>query len=137
MIRKSPWVSIFNSGGCNGCAIECLPLITPRSDIERFGCVLRPSARHADILLVTGPMTRQSSERLKVVYDQMSQKKKVISIGNCAITGCVFKESYNIKGTVDEEIPVDMYVSGCPPRPEAIIFGLKKLLDGLNERKKH
>lgn len=131
MIRKSPWVSLLNTGGCNGCTLECLTLVTPKYDIERFGCVWRPSARHADILIVTGAMNRQSRERMRTIYDQMSPQKKVLTVGNCAITGCVFRNSYNIKGTVDKEIPVDIHVSGCPPRPEAIIFGLKKLLDGM------
>ena len=70
-MRKSPWVAVFNSGGCNGCVLETLATLTPRYDIERFGCVWKSSARHADILLVTGPVTRQSLPRLKTVYDQI------------------------------------------------------------------
>jgi len=137
MIKKSPWVSVVNTGSCNGCDIEILSLITPKYDIERFGCILKSSARHADILLVTGAMNEQSRERLKTIYDQMSKQKKVIAVGDCAISGCVFRKSYNIKSEVDKEIPVDMYIPGCPPRPEAIIFGLKKLLGELNKSKKH
>jgi len=136
MINKSPWVSFFNSGGCNGCIIECLTLITPKYDIERFGCVLKGSARHADILIVTGPLTEQSRARLKNIYEQMAPEKKVIAVGNCAISGGIFRECYNIKSTVSKEVPIELYVPGCPPRPEAIIFGLKKLLGGMDDSKK-
>lgn len=131
--RKAPWISIVNCGSCNGCDIECLTLMTPRYDIERFGCVIRPSARDADILLITGALTEQSRERLSTIFRQIPHQKKVIAVGNCAISGCVFRNSYNIKGTVDEVIPVDMYISGCPPRPEAIIHGILKVLGGLNK----
>lgn len=136
MIKKSPWISLVNTGGCNGCDIECIPLITPRYDVERFGIILRPSARHADILLVTGPTTEKMKEPLKRIYDQMSGDKKVVAVGNCAITGCVFKKSYNVKQTVDEVVPVDMYIPGCPPRPESIINGIVKLLGESDKSKK-
>ncbi len=137
MIKKSPWISVANVASCNGCDIEILTLITPKYDIERFGCILKPSARHADILLVTGAVNEQSRERLKTIFDQMSKKKKAIAIGDCAIDGCVFRKSYNIKTELDKEIPVDMYIPGCPPRPEAIMFGVIKLLGELNKNKKH
>ncbi len=136
MIKKSPWISICNTGGCNGCAIECLPLITPKYDVERFGIVLKPSARHADILLVTGPTNEKTKHILERVYDQIPKTKKVIAVGNCAISGCVFKDSYNVKQRVDEVIPVDMYIPGCPPRPEAIMHGIVKLLGELNKSKR-
>ena len=125
-IRKSPWISLFNSGGCNGCAIECLTLISPKYDIERFGCLLKGSARHADILLVTGAMTEQSRERLETVYSQMAKTKYVIAMGACACSGGVFRTGYNIKKSIDKVIPVDMYLPGCPPRPEAIIDAVLK-----------
>ena len=134
MIKKSPWVCFFNTGGCNGCAIEVMALVTPKYDIERFGCLLRPSARQADILIVTGPLTEQSKMRLKKVYEQMAKNKKVIAIGECGISGGVFRKSYNIKATVDELIPVDMYVPGCPPRPEALIDAILKVLGEVNEK---
>jgi Ni,Fe-hydrogenase III small subunit len=130
-IKKSPWISFFNSGGCNGCAIEVLALITPKYDIERFGCLLKSSARHADILLVTGPLTEQSKERLKTVYSQMAEDKYVIVVGGCACSGGIFRTGYNIKERVDEVIPVHMYLPGCPPRPEAIIDAVVKLLKEL------
>ena len=127
-IQKSPWVSYFNSGGCNGCALEVVALVTPRYDIERFGAVLRSSARHADILLVSGCVTEQSKKRLKKVYEQMSPDKKVIAIGICGCSGGPFRFTYNIKKRMDEVIPVDMYVPGCPPRPEAIINAIVKMM---------
>jgi Ni,Fe-hydrogenase III small subunit len=122
----------FVISNCNGCAIELLALITPRYDIERFGCLLRPSARHADVLLVSGPVTEQARQRLKTVYQQMAPKKAVIAIGACAISGGPFKKSYNIRTTVDKVIPVSMYVPGCPPRPETIVDGLLKTLRELD-----
>jgi len=137
MMKKSPWVCFFNSGDCKGCILECTVLITPKYDIERFGCMLRPSARHADVLLVTGIVTRQSKKRLKRIYTQMSPEKKVIAIGSCAIRGGLFSDSYNFSGGSEKTIPIDIYVPGCPPKPEAIIDAILKLLGGSNERKKN
>lgn len=135
-IKKSPWISSFDVGGCNGCILEISALITPRYDIERFGCQLRASARHADILFVSGIVNRQNRKRLKTIYDQMADDKKVIAIGSCAISGGPFAESYNFVGPTDKIIPVDVYVPGCPPRPEAIIDGLLKLLGEIDEKNK-
>ena len=127
-IKKSPWVCNYDVGGCNGCILEIYALFTPRYDIERFGCLLTSSARHADILLVSGIVNNQNKERLKTIFDQMPKNKKVIAIGSCAITGGPFKKSYNFAGPTDKIIPIDMYVPGCPPRPEAIIDAVVKLL---------
>lgn len=127
-IRKSPWALHFNTGACNACDIELAALLTPKYDIERFGILLKPSPRHADVLLVTGPVTRQCAPRLKRIYEQMPSPKFVIAIGTCACSGGVFKDNYNVLGGVDKIIPVDMYVPGCPPKPEAIIDGVLKLL---------
>jgi len=128
IVKKSPWVSVFNGGGCAGCSIELKALVTPRYDIERFGCLLRSSARHADILFVTGTINRQDRNRIKKVYEQMSPNKKVIAVGSCAITGGVFHNSYNVTCGLEKTIPVDIYVPGCPPRPESIIDALLKVL---------
>ena len=130
-IKKSPWIFHMNTGGCNGCDIELVACVTPKYDIERLGCVLKGSPRHADILLITGPLTRQIKERAKRVYEQMPRKKIVVAIGSCAITGGIFHESYAQPDAVDKEIPVDIYVPGCPPRPQAIIYGIKKALERL------
>ncbi len=127
-IRKSPWALHFNTGACNACDIELAALLTPKYDVERFGILLKPSPRHADVLLVTGPVTRQCAPRLKQIYEQMPSPKFVIAIGTCACSGGVFKDNYNVLGGVDKIIPVDMYIPGCPPKPEAIIDGILKLL---------
>jgi NADH-quinone oxidoreductase B subunit len=124
----SPWLIHFNSGSCNGCDIEILATLTPRYDAERFGVQLHGSPRHADILIYTGPVTRQSRERLLRIYEQMPEPKYVIAVGTCAISGGVFAGCYNVIGKIDEVIPVDVYVPGCPPRPEAIIDSLTVLL---------
>jgi Ni,Fe-hydrogenase III small subunit len=135
MIKKSPWITIFNSGGCKGCGLECIMLISPKYDIERFGCLLRASPRHADILLVTGVATRQSRDRLKRIYLQMAPNKKVIAIGACSISGGIFRNAYNSSKGIDTIMHVDYYVPGCPPKPEAIIHALLKVLSDLNGRK--
>jgi len=135
-IKKSPWISFANSGGCNGCAIECAACITPKYDIERFGCILKPSARHCDILLVTGPVTKQSRDRLITIYEQMAEPRVVVAVGTCGISGGLFRYSYATDGPLDKHIPVDMYIPGCAPRPEAIINGLVKALGLLEEKVK-
>jgi NADH-quinone oxidoreductase B subunit len=130
---NSPWAIHFNSGSCNGCDIEILATLTPRYDLERFGVKLQGSPRHADVLIVTGPVTRQARERLIRTYEQMPDPKFVVAVGSCGLSGGVFHGSYNIVGGVDEVIPVNAYVPGCPPRPEAIIHGVVALLDSLKK----
>jgi NADH-quinone oxidoreductase B subunit len=126
---NSPWAIHFNSGSCNGCDIEILATLTPRYDVERFGIKLQGSPRHADILICTGPVTEQARERLLRIYAQMPEPKFVVAVGSCAISGSVFQGCYNVVGHIDQVLPVDVYVPGCPPRPEAIIDGLVKLLE--------
>ena len=135
-IKKSPWICNFDCGGCNGCILEIVAALTPRYDIERFGCLLKPSARHGDILLVSGLVNKQNKERLRTIYNQMAKDKVVVAIGSCAITGGPFKDCYNFAGPLDKIIPISIYVPGCPPRPEAIIDALVKLLGSLNEKNK-
>ena len=130
---NSPWAIHFNSGSCNGCDIEILATLTPHYDIERFGIKLQGSPRHADILVCTGPVTRQARDRLRRIYDQMPEPKFVIAVGSCAISGGVFDGCYNVVGHIDEVIPVDVYVPGCPPRPQAIIHGVVTLLERLRQ----
>lgn len=130
---NSPWAIHFNSGSCNGCDIEILATLTPRYDLERLGVKLQGSPRHADVLLCTGPVTRQARERLLRTYEQMPDPKFVIAVGSCGISGGAFQGCYNVIGHIDEVIPVDVYVPGCPPRPEAIIDGIVKLLAKLKE----
>jgi NADH-quinone oxidoreductase B subunit len=125
---KSPWLLHFNTGGCNGCDIELLAAITPRYDVERFGIRLQGSPRHADMLAVTGPITLQVKDRLMRIYEQMPEPKQVVAIGACAVSGSPFYDCYNVKGGIDAMFRVDAYVPGCPPKPEAIIDGIVKLL---------
>ncbi len=128
---NSPWAIHFNSGSCNGCDIEILATLTPRYDMERFGVKLQGSPRHADILVCTGSVTRQAHERLIRIYEQMPEPKFVVAVGACALSGGVFQGCYNIMGGIDQVIKVDAYIPGCPPRPEAIIDGIVKLLGSI------
>jgi NADH-quinone oxidoreductase B subunit len=128
---NSIWAVHFNSGSCNGCDIEILATLTPRYDVERFGIKLQGSPRHGDVLIVTGPVTRQARERLLRTYEQMPEPKFVISVGTCSISGGAFQGCYNVGGAVDEVIPVDVYIPGCPPRPEAVVDGVIQLLTHL------
>ncbi len=130
---KSPWLIHFNTGACNSCDIEILAALTPRYDLERFGAIIKGSPRHADVLIVSGAVTRQTRDRLRRIYEQMPDPKFVLAIGTCASSGNVFRECYNVLEGVDKVIPVDMYVPGCPPKPEAIIHGVAQLLAKLEK----
>lgn len=130
---NSPWAIHYNSGSCNGCDIEILATLTPRYDLERLGVKLQGSPRHADILICTGPVTLQSRDRLRRIYEQMPEPKFVVAVGSCAISGGAFHGCYNVVGQIDDVLPVDAYIPGCPPRPEAIIDGLVKLLGSMRE----
>ncbi|MBD3291548.1 MAG: NADH-quinone oxidoreductase subunit NuoB [Armatimonadia bacterium] len=129
---KSPWVCHLNCGSCNGCDIEIIAALMPRFDLERLGVVLEGSPRHADVLLATGPITRQIHDRVVRVYEQVPDPKFVVCIGTCGVSGAPFYPGYNVLGGVDAAIPVDMYVPGCPPRPDAIAYGVLKLLGTLD-----
>ena len=128
---NSPWAIHYNSGSCNGCDIEILATLTPRYDVERFGIKLQGSPRHADLLICTGPVTRQSRDRLCRIYEQMPEPKFVMAVGACALSGGVFDGCYNCLGGIDQVLPVHVYVPGCPPRPDAIIHGVVTLLESL------
>jgi NADH-quinone oxidoreductase B subunit len=130
---KSPWIIHFNTGGCNGCDIELVAALTPKFDVERFGILLEGSPRHADILAVTGPVTSQVKDRLQRIYEQMPEPKHVVAIGACALSGAPFKDCYNVHGGIDTLLPVTAYIPGCPPRPEAIIDGIAKLIEKLKQ----
>ena len=130
---KSPWILHFNSGSCNACDIEVLAALTPRYDVERFGVVLKGVPRHADVLVCTGPVTEQTSERLKRIYEQMAEPKFVVAVGTCASSGGVFQGCYCVKGGVDAVIPVSAYIPGCSVRPEAVIDGVVKLVSSLKK----
>jgi len=127
-LTKSIWVFHVSAGSCNNCDIEILDCLTPRHDVERFGIQLAGSVRHADVLLVTGIMNRKSVPRLKKVYEQAPKPCFVVAVGICACSQHMFRDSYNACKTLDEILPVDLYIPGCPPKPEAIISGIVKLI---------
>jgi NADH-quinone oxidoreductase B subunit len=128
---KSPWILHLNSGACNACDIEIVAALTPRFDVERFGVLLKATPRHADVIIGTGPVTRQIKDRIIRIYDQTPDPKFVIAVGACAMSGCVYRGAYNIMGGLDQVIPVNVYVPGCPARPDAILDGVVKLLGQL------
>jgi NADH-quinone oxidoreductase B subunit len=132
-LTNSPWAIHFNSGSCNGCDIEILATLTPRYDLERLGVKLQGSPRHADVLICTGPVTRLARERLLRTFEQMPEPKFVIAVGSCSTSGGVFQGCYNIVGGIEEVLPVDVFIPGCPPRPEAIIDGVVKLIASLRK----
>ena len=132
--KRSIWVFHVNASSCNGCDIEILAALTPRYDAERLGVELVPSPRHADVLLVTGTLNPLMRDRLKTIYEQMPEPRHVVAIGACALGGGVMKECYNAGHGIDTAIPVDLYIPGCPPRPEAIIYGILKLVMGTPDK---
>jgi ech hydrogenase subunit C len=125
---RSPWLIHFNASACNACDIEVLAALTPRFDLERFGALLKGTPRHADVMVISGSVSRKVRDRLKRIYEQMPEPKFVVAVGSCAITGGVFQDCYNVMEGVDKVIPVDAYIPGCPPKPEAILDGVVKLL---------
>src|SRR2546427_4140824 len=120
-----------DAGSCNGCEIEITGLTSPVYDSERFGIHFVASPRHADMLLVTGPVTRNMEVPLRKTYDATPDPKLVVAVGDCAQTCGVFKGSYAIVGSVDQVVPVDVFVPGCPPEPADILRGILAALDRL------
>ena len=125
----------YDASSCNGCDIEVLACLTPVYDVERFGIINTGDPKQADIFLVTGAVNDQNKEVVKQLYDQMPEPKVVVAVGICACSGGIFKDCYNILGGVDKVIPVDVYVPGCAARPEAIIDGVVKGLDVLEQKR--
>ena len=134
-VSKSPWVVHFNCNSCNGCDIEFLACLTPHYDVERFGILHIGNPKHADVLVVTGSVNNRNARVLQNVYNQIPDPKVVVAMGVCTSSGGVFAGCYNILGNVDLVIPVDVFVPGCPPRPEAMIDGIVKAV-GILERKR-
>jgi membrane-bound hydrogenase subunit mbhJ len=132
--RHSPWLFHMNGGSCNGCDIELIASLTPRYDAEQLGVRLEGSPRHADILCITGPITHNAVGAIKTVYGQVLGPKAVVAIGSCPATTNVFIESRTLDGPLNLHIPVDVFVPGCPPRPDAIILGVAKAAEILAER---
>jgi len=130
---RSLHIREVDAGSCNGCEVEITNLSNPIYDVERFGIHFVASPRHADMLLVTGPVTRQMELALVKAYAATPSPKLVVACGGCAIGGGIFRSSYAVVGGVDQSVPVDVYIPGCPPRPEAILYGIFLALDKLRK----
>jgi NADH-quinone oxidoreductase B subunit len=118
-----------DAGSCNGCEVEVNALTNAIHDIERFGLHIVASPRHADMLLVTGPVTRNMAHALMQTYRATPSPKMVVAMGACAISGGIFRDSYAVLNGADQLVPVDVYIPGCPPRPQAIIQGIMVAVD--------
>jgi Ni,Fe-hydrogenase III small subunit len=118
-----------DAGSCGGCEIELRALTNIIHDLERFGLRFVASPRHADVLLVTGPLTRNLVQALEQAWTAMPEPKFVVAVGDCAVDGGVFTGSYAVTGGVAMTLPVDLLISGCPPTPERILAGLRALLE--------
>ena len=132
IFKKSLWLFHFGGASCNNCDIEILDCLTPRYDVERFGMQLVGSIRHADVLLVNGSINQKDKVRLLEIYRQAPKPIVVVAIGACGCTGGIFAEGNVFAGPVDKIIPVDVYIPGCPPKPEAIIGGIVNLINKQN-----
>ena len=117
-----------DAGSCNGCEQEIVALTSPYYDLERFGIHFVASPKHADMLLVTGPVTRNMSEALKLTYAATPSPKLVVAVGACGCSGGIFSGSYAVSGAVDSVIPVDGYIPGCPPTPAMLLTGILNVL---------
>jgi Ni,Fe-hydrogenase III small subunit/ferredoxin-like protein FixX len=121
----------LDPGSCNGCEVEIAALTNPCYDLERFGIHFVASPKHADMLLVTGPVTRNMREAVKRTYEAMPAPKLVIAVGACGCSGGVFQGSYAVAGPVDAVIPVDAYIPGCPPTPAMLVSGILRVLQDI------
>ncbi len=130
-LGRSLAVREVDSGSCNGCEVEVTALNNPYYDIERFGIYFVASPRHADVLLVTGPSSRNMEIALQRTYKATPEPKIMIAVGTCACSGGIFGDTYATTGGLDKVVPVDVYVSGCPPRPQALLSGLLLAVDKL------
>lgn len=131
---RSLHIREVDAGSCNACEVEVTALSNPVYDIERFGLHIVASPRHADMLLVTGPVTRNMELALLKTYNATPGPKLVAAMGSCACNGGIFGDTYASGGGIDKFIPVDVYIPGCPPRPQAVIFGLMVAVDKLGQK---
>jgi len=132
---RSPWIYRLNAGSCNGCDVEmATTALIPRYDVERLGCKYCGSPRHADIVLISGPLTLRVRDKVLRVYDEIPNPKVTVGVGACPASGGVFRDSYTLEEPSELYIDLDVIVPGCPPRPQAIIEGIAKALDVWKER---
>ncbi len=129
-LGRSLAIRQVDAGSCNGCELEIHALNNAFYDLERFGLRFVASPRHADVLLVTGPVTKNMRQALERTYRATPDPKWVVAVGDCALNGGLFAGSYAVVGGVGEIIPVDLHISGCPPSPEQLLKGLLALLEG-------
>jgi Ni,Fe-hydrogenase III small subunit/Pyruvate/2-oxoacid:ferredoxin oxidoreductase delta subunit len=134
IFKRSLHIRQVDAGSCNGCELEIAALNNPIFDLERFGLHFVASPRHADMLLVTGPVTRNMEIALRKTYEATPDPKLVVAVGACGCSGGVFGESYASLGGVDKIIPVDVYIPGCPPRPQAILHGILLAIGRLKKK---
>ncbi len=134
-LGRSLSIREVDAGSCNGCELEIHALSNAFYDIERFGIRFVASPRHADVLLVTGPVTKNMREALERTYNATPDPKWVVAVGDCAFDGGVFAGSYACVGAVSNVVPVDLHIRGCPPDPVALLKGLIGLVDGANKSK--
>ena len=128
-LGRSLSIRQVDAGSCNGCELEIHALNNAFYDLERFGLRFVASPRHADVLLVTGPVTKNMREALLRTYDATPDPKWVVAVGGCAVDGGIFAGSYAVAGGVKDVIPVDLHIRGCPPSPIELLKGLIALLD--------
>nr|WP_294577889.1 NADH-quinone oxidoreductase subunit NuoB [uncultured Rhodopila sp.] len=128
-LGRSLAIRHVNTGSCNGCELELRALSNVFYELERFGLRFVESPRQADVLLVTGPLTRNLKTALEQAWDATPDPKWVIAVGDCAVDGGVFKGSYAVLGGTGLSVPVDLTISGCPPQPDRILSGLRALLE--------
>jgi Ni,Fe-hydrogenase III small subunit len=128
-LGRSLAIRQVDAGSCNGCELEIHALNNAFYDLERFGLRFVASPRHADVLLVTGPVTKNMREALERTYRATPDPKWVVAVGDCAVDGGIFSGSYAVTGGVSNVVPVDLHIRGCPPAPTAILTGLISLLD--------
>jgi Ni,Fe-hydrogenase III small subunit len=128
-LGRSLSIRQVDAGSCNACELEIHALSNAFYDLERFGLRFVASPRHADVLMVTGPVTKSMREALKRTYEATPEPKWVVTIGSCALDGGIFSNSYAVVGGVDDVLPVDLHIDGCPPSPMKILGGLLALLE--------
>ncbi|HEV7413557.1 MAG TPA: NADH-quinone oxidoreductase subunit B family protein [Casimicrobiaceae bacterium] len=128
-LGRSLSIREVDAGSCNGCELEIHALNNAFYDLERFGLRFVASPRHADVLMVTGPVTKNMAQALRRTYDATPDPKWVVAVGECAVDGGIFSGSYAVVGGVEEIVPVDLHIRGCPPRPVQLLSGLLALME--------